>query len=112
MQEIQFLEFMGGSNVQQAFPNYLVCLCFIRISTVCMFWNSKQHETALLEFIVTSQFHCMHAITTILLQDQENPSGRELPLSTLRNLLYRALRVLAQGQIYHFCNGGTLIQFI
>jgi len=34
MQEIQFLEFMGGSNVLQAFPNYLICLRFIRISTV------------------------------------------------------------------------------
>jgi len=81
---------------------------------LCMFWNSKQlqHETALLEFIVTSQFHCMQAITIILSQDQENPSWRGLPLSMLRNLFYRALRVLAQGQIYHFCNGGSLIQFI
>ena len=34
MQEIQFLEFMGGSNVLQAFPNYLICLRFIRISTL------------------------------------------------------------------------------
>ena len=34
MQEIQFLEFMGGSNLPQAFPNYLICLRFIRISTV------------------------------------------------------------------------------
>ena len=34
MQEIQFLEFMGGSNLLQAFPNYLICLRFIRISTV------------------------------------------------------------------------------
>ena len=25
---------MGGSNLPQAFPNYLVCLRFIRISTV------------------------------------------------------------------------------
>ena len=33
-QEIQFLEFMGGSNLPQAFPNYLICLRFIRISTV------------------------------------------------------------------------------
>ena len=32
MQEIQFLEFMGGSNIPQALPNYLICLCFIRIS--------------------------------------------------------------------------------
>ena len=24
---------MGGSNLQQAFPNYLICLRFIRIST-------------------------------------------------------------------------------
>ena len=37
MQEIQFLEFsMGGSNVPQGFPNYLICLCFIRISTVLL----------------------------------------------------------------------------
>ena len=34
VQEIQFLEFMGGSNVPQAFPNYLICLRFIRINTV------------------------------------------------------------------------------
>jgi len=34
MQEIQFLEFMGGSNILQAFPNYLIGLRFIRISTV------------------------------------------------------------------------------
>ena len=33
-QEIQFLEFIGGSNIPQAFPNYLICLHFIRISTV------------------------------------------------------------------------------
>jgi len=26
---------MGGSNLPQAFPNYLICLRFIRISTVC-----------------------------------------------------------------------------
>ena len=25
---------MGGSNLPQAFPNYLICLRFIRISTV------------------------------------------------------------------------------
>jgi len=25
---------MGGSNVLQAFPNYLICLRFIRITTV------------------------------------------------------------------------------
>ena len=31
MQEIQFLEFMGGP---QAFPNYWICLCFIRINTI------------------------------------------------------------------------------
>jgi len=28
------MEFMGGSNVAQAFPNYLICFRFIRISTV------------------------------------------------------------------------------
>jgi len=33
-QEIQFLEFIGGSNLLQAFPNYLICLHSIRISTV------------------------------------------------------------------------------
>ena len=32
--EIQFLEFMGGFSVPQAFPNYLICLRFIRISMV------------------------------------------------------------------------------
>jgi len=34
MQEIQFLEFIGGSNSLQASPNYLICMHFIRISTV------------------------------------------------------------------------------
>ena len=33
-QEIQFLEFIGGSNFPQAFPNYLICMRFIRINTV------------------------------------------------------------------------------
>ena len=50
MQEIEFLEFMGGSNVPQAFPNYLICLRFIRISMVymgfrghrTMFWSQTQ----------------------------------------------------------------------
>ena len=37
--EIQFLEFMGGSNVPQALPNYLICLCFIRINTVLHLWD-------------------------------------------------------------------------
>jgi len=37
MQEIHFLEFMGGSNVPQAFPNYLIYLRFIGISTVYCF---------------------------------------------------------------------------
>jgi len=32
MQEIQFLEFMGGLNLPQASPHYLICMCFIRIS--------------------------------------------------------------------------------
>jgi len=36
MQAIQFLEFMGGSNLIQAFPNYLIVLRFIRINAVCM----------------------------------------------------------------------------
>ena len=30
-QEIQLLEYMGGSNLPQASPNYLICMCFIRI---------------------------------------------------------------------------------
>jgi len=34
VQEIQFLEFMGGCNLPQASPNCLICMCFIRISTV------------------------------------------------------------------------------
>ena len=32
LQEIQYLEFMGGSNLQQVF-HYLICMCFIRINT-------------------------------------------------------------------------------
>ena len=32
--EIQFWEFMGGSNVTQASPNYLICMRFIRINMV------------------------------------------------------------------------------
>jgi len=34
MQEIQFLEFMDESNLTQVSPNYLICMHFIRISTV------------------------------------------------------------------------------
>ena len=34
MQEIQFLEFMGGSNSTHAYSNYLICMRFIQISTV------------------------------------------------------------------------------
>ena len=44
MQEIQFLEFMGGSNVLKAFPNYLICLRFIRINTVCKNLGVKEGE--------------------------------------------------------------------
>jgi len=33
MQEIQFLELLGGSNLQQTFSNYLICLCSFRINT-------------------------------------------------------------------------------
>ena len=33
-QEIQFLEFMGGSNLTHAHSNDLICMCFIRINTV------------------------------------------------------------------------------
>jgi len=32
---------MGGSNLSQAFPKYLICLHFIRISTV----NDKFHAS-------------------------------------------------------------------
>jgi len=54
MQEIQFLEFMGGSNLPQAFPNYFICLCFIRISTVSLllhihgghhFWTAVSYKS-------------------------------------------------------------------
>ena len=34
MQEIQFLEFMGGSNLMHAHSNYLICMRFIRINAV------------------------------------------------------------------------------
>ena len=33
-QEIQFLEFVGGSNSTHSYSNYLICMRFIRISTV------------------------------------------------------------------------------
>ena len=33
-QEIQFLEFMGGSNSVHAHSNYLICMRFIQINTV------------------------------------------------------------------------------
>ena len=35
-QEIQFLEFMGGSNLTHAHSNYLICMHFIRINTVIL----------------------------------------------------------------------------
>ena len=34
MQEIKFLEFMGGSNLLQASSNYLICMSLMRISMV------------------------------------------------------------------------------
>ena len=34
MQEIQFLEFMGGFNFSHAHSNYLICMHFVRINTV------------------------------------------------------------------------------
>ena len=34
MQEIQFLQFTGGSNLMHAHSNYLICMCFIRVNTV------------------------------------------------------------------------------
>jgi len=79
-----------------------------------MFWNSKQHETALVAIINFFYFHC-----TALPFFQEikiTPDWRELhpvDLSTLR-IQNRVLRVLSWGQIYHFrtvameepwCNG-------
>jgi len=45
MQEIQFLKFMGGSNLPQAFQNYLIWLRFIRISTVVKVYWPKGKTT-------------------------------------------------------------------
>ena len=36
-EEIQFIEFMGGYIVPQAFQNYFMCWRFIRISTITIF---------------------------------------------------------------------------
>ena len=60
-----------------------------------MFWNSKQHMTALVEFL-TSQMYCTQANTTVLSQDQDNP---RLEGATS---VYRALRVLLRGQKSRF----------
>ena len=40
MQEIPFLEFMGGSNLMPTNSNYLICMCF-RNTVVCsiMAWE-------------------------------------------------------------------------
>jgi len=47
MQEIQFPEFMGGSNLPQAFPNNLICLRFIRISKVLSLEHMTMKESKL-----------------------------------------------------------------
>ena len=41
MQELQFLEFMGGSNLN-AHSNYLICIRFIQINTVQLHGLQKQ----------------------------------------------------------------------
>jgi len=68
MQEIQFLEFMGGSNLPQAFPNYLIFLRFIRISMVFKIsrrWSQFQnsnckhncHETVHIVYVSAHDSH-------------------------------------------------------
>ena len=46
--EIQFLEFMGGSNSTHAHSNYLICMRFIRISTVVKMSNPKMCNEVLM----------------------------------------------------------------
>ena len=36
---IQFLEFMGGSNLMQVSPNFLILMRFIRMNTVVSYYK-------------------------------------------------------------------------
>ena len=58
MREIQFLEFMGGYNVPQAFSNHLIFLCFIRISMVALDQFMLCHQSATVDIaILISSLH-------------------------------------------------------
>ena len=56
---------MGGSNLRQAFPNYLICMHFIRISTVSeqyLLYLASQASVAVLSVLVgppSSSLLCM-----------------------------------------------------
>ena len=61
MQEIQFLDFMGGSNLMHAHSNYLICMCFITIHTI--FWS---HFVTFLQIVeVLRHFVMLLAVTSI-----------------------------------------------
>ena len=45
LQDIQFLEFMGGCNLTHAHSNYLNCMLFIRINTVVSHYHIKFWKT-------------------------------------------------------------------
>ena len=63
MQEIQFLELLGGSNVLQAFPNYLIFLHFIRMSTVV--WKKSDDDNGA-SFTGTKSLQTLYSL---ILQD-------------------------------------------
>ena len=79
MQEIQFLEFMGGSNSTHARSNYLICMRFNRISTVVYFiqctlsrWPSYTIHTDKLEgeYMVTMCGGELYLLTLLILQQE------------------------------------------
>ena len=51
MQEIQFLEFMGGSTLTHAHSNYLICMCLIGINVV--FFSCTKTEVVFQLLVVT-----------------------------------------------------------
>jgi len=109
MQEIQFLEFMGGSNLPQAFPNYFICLRFIRISRVhtlsaehssLLHWSwSKLVDSILMISSYTCSSHrsvlsrCTDKSSTTLIQHTTSTSNHNnIVLKILWLLLLRAPR--------------------
>ena len=79
-QEIQFLEFMGGSNLTYAHSNYLICMHFIQINTVSS--NNSQHSilSCLLSWVMDAKYRVqiyMPQKNNILCAALENDSNSD-----------------------------------